>query len=93
MQNTFSRTFTLEGSEDKKFYFTPNKSDAPTDYTVHINRSMEMKRFKMKKADGNSWKIEAQEQRLPEWLFSLESQFNTQIEESLGSRKPAAGRK
>ena len=93
MQNTFSRTFATEGAEDKKFYFTPNKSDAPTAYTVHINRSAEMKRFKMKKEDGAGWKIEAQEQRLPEWLFGLESQFNTEIESSLSLRKPAATRK
>ena len=93
MQNTFSRTIPSEGAEDRKFYFTPNKADAPTGYTVHINRNAEMKRFKMKKEDGDTWKIETQAQRLPEWLFGLEAQLNTEIENSLSLRKPAAGNK
>ena len=89
MQNTFSRSFKLDGAEDKKFYFKPDKSKDPAAYTVHINGDLEMKKFKMKKEDNN-WKIEQQDVKLPTWLFSLESAFNTEIEQSLGLRKPAS---
>lgn len=88
MQNTFSRTFQLAGAEDKKFYFKPDKSDDPATYTVHINGDIEMKKFKMKK-EANSWKIEHQ-QKLPQWLYTLEAAFNTEIEQSALIRKPVS---
>lgn len=89
MQNTFSRSFKLEGAEDKKFYFKPDKSINPEVYTVHINGDLEMKKFKMKKEEHN-WKIEQQDAKLPTWLFTLESAFNTEIEQSGTLRKPAS---
>lgn len=89
MQNTFSRSFKIDGAEDKKFYFKPDKSTDPSAYTVHINGDLEMKKFKMKKTD-NAWKIEKQDMKLPTWLFSLESAFNSEIEQSMGLRKPAS---
>ncbi|GEM_PF-6648522 len=93
MQNTFSRTFETEGTEDKKFYFTPNKADNPTLYTVHINGNLDMKKCKMKKEDGGAWKIEPQQQKLPEWLFAMEASLSEQIESSVATRKPVAVRK
>jgi hypothetical protein len=90
MQNTFSRSFKIDGAEDKKFYFKPDKSTGASAYTVHINGSAEMKKFKLKKEQDNTWKIEQQDQKLPDWLYTLEPAFNTEIEQSAGSRKPAS---
>jgi hypothetical protein len=89
MQNTFSRAFKLDGAEDKKFYFKPDKSNDPTAYNVHINGDVQMKKFRMKK-EGDAWKIEQQDVKLPTWLFTLESAFNSEIEQSIGNRKPAS---
>jgi len=89
MQNTFSRSFKVEGAEDKKFFFKPDKSNDPSAYSVHINGDLEMKRFKMKKQD-DTWKIEQQDVKLPKWLFSLESAFDTEIQQSETMRKPAS---
>ena len=89
MQNTFSRSFKIDGAEDKKFYFKPDKAKEPTAYSVHINSDLEMKKFKMKKED-NTWKIEKTGLKLPEWLFTLESAFNSEIEQSVALRKPAS---
>jgi hypothetical protein len=90
MQNTFSRSFKIDGAEDKKFYFKPDRSTDASAYTVHINGSVEMKKFKMKKEQDNTWKIEKQDQKLPDWLYTLESAFNTEIEQSISLRKPAS---
>lgn len=83
MRNTFSRTFVSEDQQDKKFYFVPQKAGSTTNYNVHINRDLEVKKFKMKKEDNNSWKIEAQEQKLPSWLFQLEAQFSDELNQSI----------
>jgi hypothetical protein len=83
MRNTFSRTFLSENNQDKKFYFVPQKSGSVTNYNVHINRDPEVKKFKMKKDEANNWKIEAQEQKLPSWVFQLESQFSDELHQSI----------
>lgn len=90
MQNTFSRSFKMEGAEDKKFYFKPDKSNDPAVYSVHINGDLEMKKFKMKKEQDNAWKIDRQEAKLPEWLFTLEAAFNAEIQHAVELRKPAS---
>lgn len=82
MRNTFSRTFLSENNQDKKFYFVPQKSGSVTNYNVHINRDPEVKKFKMK-MENNNWKIETQEQKLPSWLFQLESQFSDELNQSI----------
>lgn len=86
MQNTFSRTFQLDGTVNKKFYFTPHQSGTELTYHVHINLDPELKKFRMdKRAEG--WKITAQTLKLPEWLGRLESQFDVSIEETLATQK------
>ncbi len=84
MRNTFSRTFVSEDQQNKKFYFVPQKAGSTTNYNVHINCDLEVKKFKMKK-DNNSWKIEAQEQKLPSWLFQLEAQFSEELNLSIAA--------
>lgn len=87
MQNTFSRTFRLNEETNKKFYFTPDKSGKELFYHVHINNDPEMKKFKMNKVDGG-WKIGAlPATKLPEWLFTLETQFDHSIEEAIAGQR------
>lgn len=88
MQNTFSRTFLLDGTVPKKFYFTPHTAGKELTYHVHINMDPELKKFRMDKG-AEGWKITAQAVRLPEWLSRLESQFNVSIEEVLASQVTA----
>lgn len=85
MQNTFSRSFKLEEGTEKKFYFKPNKSGAELLYLVHTNRDPELKKFRILKIDG-AWKVEPQVQKLPEWLFTLEQQFDASIKEAIASQ-------
>jgi hypothetical protein len=86
MQNTFSRVFSLDATTEKKFYFVPEKSANSLRYLVHTNRDVELKKFTMAATDG-TWKIQPQTVRLPEWLFTLESQFDQQIKEVLELQK------
>lgn len=86
MQNTFSRVFDLGQKVEKKFYFTPEQSGAGLYYQVHINKDPELKKFKMTRQEG-AWKIEKQTVKLPEWLFTLETQFSSQIDEAIASQK------
>ena len=87
MRNTFSRTFVSEDQQNKKFYFVPQKAGSTTNYNVHINRDLEVKKFKMKRDENEVWKIEAQQERLPSWLFKLESQFNDELNQSIATNK------
>jgi hypothetical protein len=86
MQNTFSRSLKLDATTEKKFYFKPDKTGGKFQYQVHINNDLEVKKFTLNK-DGGSWKIQPQTVKLPEWLFTLEGQFNDNIEEALANQK------
>lgn len=86
MRNTFSRSFRLDDATEKKFYFIPVLSGAELSYKVHINRDPELKKFKVVKQEG-TWKVELQSVKFPEWLFTLEPQFNISIEEAVASEK------
>lgn len=82
MQNTFSRSFRLNATTEKKFYFVPAKSKDVLSYNVHINNDTEVKKFDMDMVDGK-WGIRAQQKKLPDWVFTLLPQFNEKIQEAL----------
>ncbi|KAA5532187.1 hypothetical protein F0919_15410 [Taibaiella lutea] len=86
MQNTFSRSFRLDATTEKKFYFVPEQSKDALHYNVHINNDPELKKFVLTKGEGQ-WKIKEQQIKLPEWVYTLQPQFHEKIEESLDSRK------
>lgn len=82
MQNTFSRSFRINAAIEKKFYFVPVKSKDVLSYNVHINSDAEVKKFDLDLVD-NKWEIRAQQKKMPEWVFELQSQFHEKIEEAL----------
>jgi hypothetical protein len=86
MQNTFSRSFKLNETTEKKFYFKPEKTAGVLHYQVHINNDLELKKFTVIQQDG-AWKIKPQTIRLPEWLYTLEQQFDEKIIEAIASQK------
>lgn len=86
MQNTFSRSFKLDATTEKKFYFVPEKSKEVLLYNVHINNDPEAKKFVLDKSEGQ-WKIRTQQTKLPEWVYALQSQFHEKIEEALNDQK------
>jgi hypothetical protein len=86
MQNTFSRSFRVDPTTEKKFYFVPEKSKDVLQYNVHINNDLELKKFVLTKDEGQ-WKIREQQVKLPEWVYTLQPQFHEKIEEALEGRK------
>ncbi|WP_118953564.1 hypothetical protein [Taibaiella helva] len=82
MQNTFSRSFRLNATTEKKFYFVPVKSKDVLSYNVHINSDVEVKKFDLDMVDGK-WGIRAQQKKLPEWVFELQPQFHEEIQKAL----------
>lgn len=82
MQNTFSRSFRLNATTEKKFYFVPVTSKDVLSYNVHINSDVEVKKFDLDMVDGK-WGIRAQQKKLPEWVFELQPQFHEEIQKAL----------
>ena len=85
MQNTFSRSFNLDETTQKKFYFVPEKSNGVLKYLVHINNDVEVKKFTLEEENG-AWKIKDQKVKLPEWLFKFETEFTEKIKEALATQ-------
>ena len=86
MQNTFSRSFRLNATTEKKFYFVPVKSKDVLSYNVHINNDAEVKKFDMDMV-GGKWEIRSQQKKLPDWVLELQPKFHEEILETLKGQK------
>lgn len=86
MYTTFSNTFTTTTEGAKKFFFTVNKQDqgATPVYEGKINDDKSVPKFKMRKDAAGQWKIEGD--KIPAWVISLEEEFSTRIEASIGGK-------
>ena len=86
MYTTFSNTFETTKEGLKKFYFTVNKQHqgAIPVYEGKINDDTSVPKFKMRKDDAGQWKMEGD--KIPAWVWELETAFGTRIEASIGQK-------
>ena len=84
MYTTFSNTFATATEGNKKFFFTVNKQNmgATPVYEAKINDDNSVPKFKMRKDNAGTWKIEGD--KIPAWVMNLEDEFAARIEASIG---------